>query len=123
MERFPAGVLSLALAGTVACGSADSNGPGPVDSLAALQPPCADPAPLLGGPDPRATGFIVVFHGTIDAELETARLAAAYGFQPRHVWTTALEGFSADLSREVVAGLRCESSVDFLEHNQVVSID
>jgi hypothetical protein len=65
----------------------------------------------------------VVFRASIDAERETAHLAAAYGFQPRYVWTAALEGFSADLSREVVAELRCVSTVDFIEHNQIYSLD
>jgi hypothetical protein len=65
----------------------------------------------------------VVFHPTIDAELEAARLAAAYGFQPRYVWTAALEGFSADLSRQIVAELRCVPSVEFIEHDQVYTLD
>lgn len=122
MERLVVGLLSLVLAGTAACGSSDSNDLGP-ESLAALQPPCGHPAPLLGAPDPRAPGYIVVFHATIDAEREAARLAAAHGFQPRYVWTAALEGFSADLTREVVAELRCVSTVDFMEHDQIYSID
>jgi hypothetical protein len=123
MGRLAVGVLSLTLAGTAACGSSDPSGPASAEPLAVLQPPCEHPAPLLGAPDPRAPGFIVVFHATIEAELETARLAAAYGFQPRYVWTAALEGFSADLSREVVAELRCVSSVDFVEHDQVYTLD
>lgn len=44
------------------------------------------------------------------AELETARLSAAHGFQPRHVGTAALEGFSGELTPQVVATLRCVSS-------------
>jgi len=122
MGRLAIGVLSIILAGTAACGSSDASGPGP-EPLAALQPACEDPAPLLGAPDPRAPGYIVVFHASVDAELETARLAAAHGFQPRYVWTTALEGFSGDLTLEVVAELRCVSSVDFIEHDQVYSVD
>jgi hypothetical protein len=88
-----------------------------------MPPVCEDPAPLLGMPDPRAPGYIVVFHASVDAELEAARLATAHGFKPRHVWTTALEGFSGDLTREVVAELRCVSTIDFIEHNQLYSLD
>jgi hypothetical protein len=76
----------------------------------------------MGAPDPRARGFIVVFHDSVEAELEAARLATMYGFQPRSVWTAALEGFSADLSREVVAELRCVPAVDYIEHEQVYTL-
>ncbi len=122
MRRSASGVLSIILAGTAACGSSDASGPA-AEPLSALQPACEDPAPRLGAPDPRAPGYIVVFHASVDAELETARLAAAHGFQPRYVWTAALEGFSGDLTREVVADLRCVSTVDFIEHNQFSSVD
>ena len=121
MRRLAVGLVLVAIAGTAACGSSDPTSPRQV-SLTALRPPCGHPAPLLGTPDPRAPGFIVVFHASIDAQRETARLAAAYGFQPRYVWTAALEGFSADLSREVVAELRCVSTVDFIEHDQIYSL-
>lgn len=123
MGRIPGEIVSLTLAATAACGSSDASGPGPAGSLSALRPPCEQPAPLLGTPDLRAPGFMVVFHGTVNAESEVARLAAAYGFQPRMVWTAALEGFSADLSRELVAELRCVSTVDFIEHNGVYTLD
>ena len=123
MERFRSSLLCFLVFGTVACGSSDATapGPGPVP-LPALQPLCARPAQLLGVPDPAAPGYIVVFHAGVDAETETARLAAAYDFQPRHVYTAALEGFSAELTREVVAELRCVSTIDYVEHNQVFAI-
>jgi hypothetical protein len=113
---------SIILAGAAACGSSEASGPTP-EPLSALQPACDDPAPLLGASDPRTPGYIVVFHTSVDAELETARLAAAHGFQPRYVWTASLEGFSGGLTREVVAELRCASTVDFIEHNQFSSVD
>ncbi len=120
MGRSKTGALCIVLA-VSACGSSEANGPG-AESSSALRPGCENPAPLLGAPDPRAPGHIVGFYYTVDAELETGRLAAAHGFQPRYVWTTALEGFSGDLTREVVAELRCVSTVDFIEHNQLYSL-
>jgi hypothetical protein len=74
-------------------------------------------------PDSRAPEYIVVFHSTVDAEQEAARLAAAYGFHPRYVWAAALEGFSAELTPETVAEIRCEPAVDYVEHDQVISLD
>jgi len=119
MERFRSGLLCFILVGAVGCGASDATAPGPEPVSLPL---CAQPARLLGAPDPAAPGYIVVFHASVDAGSETARLAAAHGFQPRHVYTAALEGFSADLSRELVATLRCVSTIDFIEHNQVFSI-
>ncbi|MBI4595991.1 MAG: beta-propeller domain-containing protein [Candidatus Tectomicrobia bacterium] len=84
-----------------------------------LQPACEDPAPLVGQPDPRAPSYIVGFHSTVDGEAETARLAAKYGFQPRSVFTS-IGGFGAELSREVVAELRCEPAVAYIEYDGVV---
>ena len=123
MEQFRSGLLCCVLVGAVGCGASDGTAPGPeAVSLPALQPLCAEPARLLGAPDPAAPGYIVVFHASVDAQAEAARLAAAHRFQLRHVYTTALKGFSADLSRELVATLRCVATIDFIEHNQVFTI-
>jgi hypothetical protein len=82
-----------------------------------VPPPCSDPAPLLGKFDPRAPGYIVAYHDSVDAQLETARLATAYGFVPTHVYQFAIRGFSADLAPEVVANMRCEATVRLLEYD------
>ena len=119
MERVSAGLVSIILAGAWGCGSSEASGPSPAETLAPSQPPCEQPRPLLGVPDVRAPGYLVIFHDTVDAEVEAARLAAAHGFRPRSVWTSALEGFSADLRREIVAELRCVSTVDYIEYNQI----
>jgi len=87
-----------------------------------VPPTCSDPAPLLGKVDPRAPGYIVMYNDGVDARLETARLAAAYGFVPAHVYEFAIRGFGADLTPEVVAGLRCEATIHSVEHNAVVHI-
>lgn len=91
--------------------------------LRVVPPPCAEPAPLLGNADPRAPGYIVVFADSVDARQETDRLAAAYGFQATHVYEFALRGFSARLTPEAVASVRCEPTVDSVEHDGVMSID
>ena len=115
--------LGLAMiAGTVACSSSEPTGPGP-ETLSGLRPSCEHPAPLLGRADPKVPSFIEVFHANVDAERETAPLIQEYGFQTRYVWTAALEGFSAPLSREVVAELRCVPTVDFIEHDQLYYLD
>jgi hypothetical protein len=119
LERFRSGLYCLMLLATVGCGASTATGPTPEP---ALQPPCAQPAQLLGAPDPAAPAYIVVFHGSVDATAETARLATTYSFQPRGVYTAALEAFSAELTREVVAELRCISTVDYIVHDQAITL-
>jgi hypothetical protein len=83
-------------------------------------PPCSDPAPLLGTPDPPAPGYIVMFKDGIDGRQEAERLAEHYNFELRHIYEFGQTGFSAEMPPEVVAALRCEPSVKYVEHNQVV---
>lgn len=87
----------------------------------APEPPCADSAPLLGTYDPAAPGYLVLFHDSVDAAAEAARLAGKYGFTTTDVWTTGVKGFAALLSPGIVAVLRCESSVVLIEHDGVVT--
>jgi hypothetical protein len=87
-----------------------------------LAPRCISPAPLLGQLDPTAPGYIVVFHDQVDAAAETRRLAANYGFTPAYIYTAALNGFSANLRSPVVAALRCEPSVAFVEYDAMGGI-
>jgi hypothetical protein len=61
-----------------------------------------------------------VLQPKIAVRAEVGRLAAKYGFTPRHVYEAALQGFSADLTPTAVAGIRCEASVTYVEHNAVV---
>ena len=81
------------------------------------QPPCDHPAPLNGTYDAAAPGFIVQYHGGVDAVAETKILAAKYNFTPTFVWTSALQGFAAQMSTQAVAGVRCEASVLEVEHD------
>lgn len=82
----------------------------------AQRPACPRPAPLAGRPHPAAPGYIVVYHDSVDALAETARLAGRYGVSPRHLYRTAVRGFSAELEPEVLQALRCEPSVNWVEH-------
>ena len=88
-----------------------------------VQPLCENPAPLLGQFDPQAPRYIVVYRAGVDAGAETDRLATKYGFQPRFVYTHALGGFSAELAPSVVAAVRCEATVDYMEFVQRFTID
>ena len=78
-----------------------------------VQPPCEHPAPLLG--NPAVSAYIVMYRDGVDATLETERLATKYGFQPRYVFTHGTGGFSAALTSQVLAEIRCEATIDFTE--------
>jgi hypothetical protein len=95
----------------VACTSPTDNNEGVLPPLLVLPPPCDNPAPLLGSPNPAVPRYFVVFHDTIETRAEVDRLAAQYGFQPRHVYEYVLNGFSAELPPQTLADLRCEPSV------------
>jgi hypothetical protein len=81
-----------------------------------LQPACEAPAPVYGTLDPASPGFIVTYRSGTDAAAETSRLAAWYGFTPRHVYQT-LPGFAAKLTPETVRGLRCEPATVHLTYD------
>lgn len=82
---------------------------------------CSEPAPLLGQKT-EAPGYIVAFRAGTNATRETARLAERYGFTPRHVYTHALLGFSAELTDAALAGVRCAATVESVEHNGIATI-
>jgi hypothetical protein len=65
--------------------------------------------------------FIVVYDDdTSDPDATTERLAAKYGFVTSYRYRYALKGFAANLSPAVVAGLRCEAGVAYIEEDQYV---
>jgi hypothetical protein len=47
-------------------------------------------------------------------------LAERYGFTPRFIFSS-LPGFSAELTNNALAGVRCEAVVRFVEYNGMVS--
>lgn len=112
-------LLLLALS-AAACGT---NPAGP-DPRFAITPSCSRPAPLHGEPDSRIPDhYIVVFKDGVNAPATASTLAERYGFQTRFVWEHALLGFSAVMSKEAVAGVRCESSIKYIEFDAVITID
>lgn len=119
MRILTAALLAAAL---TACSGSPTIAKTEIDrSAAAAQ--CAHPAALTGTPDPRTAGkYIVVFRDGTDAAATTARLAQKHGFQPRHVYQHALQGFSAPLTDTQLAGVRCEAEVKYVSHDGVASI-
>lgn len=87
-----------------------------------LAPQCERPATLYLQRLP-ASGWIVVFHWHVDAVLATERFSAKYGFTPAYVYQHALKGFSAELTPEALAGLRCEPEVSYVEQSSYVLPD
>ena len=79
---------------------------------------CAEPAPLFGEPSSgHEDDYFVCFKDGVDVAEEAARLAAAYGFMPKYVYTIIPCMAVRDLSQEIVAGLRCEPTVDHLTYD------
>ena len=62
----------------------------------------------------------MLFHDSLDANAETARLAARYGFATRNVYDTLVRGFTAEMSPSTLAALRCEPSVRSVDYNGVL---
>jgi hypothetical protein len=89
------------------------------DSQAVVQPDCGSPASLQLTPFDQ-DGWIVVFHAGTPAASTTAYLAQKYEFTPRSVYEHAMQAFSAELTPQVVAALRCESSVQVIYANAVI---
>ncbi|MEK6371742.1 MAG: hypothetical protein AABO58_03515 [Acidobacteriota bacterium] len=85
-----------------------------------VTPACATPAPLFLAPR-AADGWIVFYNDGVDTAATTAALAAKYGFTPSSVWVD-LRGFASELTQAMIAGLRCEPSVKFVEQNAYASI-
>jgi hypothetical protein len=72
--------------------------------------------------DPAKRGFIVEYKQEIDPVSTTARYARKYSFTPRSVWTLALNGFAADLSPKVLAGIRCEPEVRRIQPDTATNV-
>ncbi|HEX7831536.1 MAG TPA: hypothetical protein VF787_17905 [Thermoanaerobaculia bacterium] len=89
-----------------------------IPSNEVIAPGCAEPAPLALSEFP-ASGFLVLFDDDADATVRAPQLAAKYGFELLNVWTDALEGFYADLTPQMIAGIRCEADVKLVEENSV----
>ena len=86
---------------------------------------CESPAPLHLSPGEKVPdSYIIVFDEALEAPFERiAQLEKQYGFTSEFRWNAALKGFSAKLSPETVAALRCEADVDYIDENSRVEID
>ena len=85
-----------------------------------ITPACPNPAPLYLAARPTGD-WIVMFTDGIDAAQKTASLASKYGFIPKDIWE-AIRGFVAPLTPEIVAKIRCEPGVSFVEQNGIVKL-
>ena len=113
----------ISVGALLACGTSPVAPAQPPLTVEIVMPPCENPAPLFGHFDARAPGYIVDLRDGVDVAGETNRLAAKYGFAPTHVYTHVLGGFSADLTPKIVAALRCEVTLNFIEFNQLFTLD
>lgn len=86
------------------------------DDSKEIQPSCSEPARLNGKYDPAAPGYIVMLKNATDTKMEMARLAARFGFKVK-VPLEAISSFSAEMSPEVVAKLRCEPTIKSIDRN------
>ena len=102
-----------------ACSERDPVAVGPIE------PTCQTPAPLyIPETDAIPNEYIVVFADDVThADLVAAGLAAKYRFTPRDVWSgSGFSGFSATLKPSVVAALRCEAAVKYIEQNAIIHV-
>lgn len=91
---------------------------GPLDPGAVLVPPCWSPAPLLGSYTPGAPLYFIRLESGVDVTQEANRLARRYGFTVVHVYWTS-PTFTAALDSRVVAQVRCERTVRYLEYDGI----
>ena len=90
------------------------------DGLFDISPKCNNPAQLLGELDSEAPDYIIMFKDDVDPMDEVNRLSAYYNMQIQHVYVAkGIEGFTAQISDEIMDLLRCEPTIDFIEYNAV----
>ena len=82
-----------------------------------LAPACPHPADIFYYDNSPAPGWIVVYQEGVNVVDETARLAARHEFTPGHVYDVVLLGFSAILTPQQIAALRCEPSLKSIHQN------
>jgi hypothetical protein len=127
LDGDPSSVLVKASLPVYAFGSVIRGGNGdpqfvpPVEvresSELALQPACATPSPLTFASSP-APGWIVMLDNNVDATKRVPELAAKHGFTPRFTYTSALKGFSGELTPQQIAAIRCETDVRYVQQDQ-----
>jgi subtilisin family serine protease len=89
------------------------------------------PASAQGRPDfaygrsaPISGQYIVVFKKDVqNPASEAAQIARGAGGSVKHVYTSALKGFSASLPAAALEGVRRNPNVDYIEQDQTVSLN
>ena len=82
----------------------------------------ADAAPTPPGVS-AAAPYIVVLHDTADARAVAPAQASRLGFDLGHVYTSALQGYSATMSPAVAQALEASPTVKWVQEDRPVSID
>jgi hypothetical protein len=86
----------------------------------AVTPQCPNPAPLIFPPGIVRPGWIITYKAGTDTKTVTPALAAKYGFTP----TFTIGIFvAANLTPEMIAGLRCEPPVQSISQGSHVSLE
>jgi subtilisin len=83
----------------------------------------ADAAPTSPGVSTAAAPYIVVLHDTADARAVAPAQASRLGFDLGHVYTSALQGYSATMSPAVAQALEASPTVKWVQEDRPVSID
>jgi subtilisin family serine protease len=86
-------------------------------------PITATPGPILSNAEGKAIPdqYIVVLKD--DPSINASSVAQAVGAQPKHLYTTVLNGFAAQLDAGQLNALRNNPNVAYLEQDQEVSLD
>ena len=83
----------------------------------------ADAAPTSPSVSTAAAPYIVVLHDTADARAVAPAQASRFGFDLGHVYTSALQGYSATMSPAVAEALEALPAVRWVQEDRRVSID
>lgn len=83
---------------------------------------CPDPAPIDAPSSSDVPHeYFVDYRGGVDAQTETARLERKYGFTAEDIATYSYPGFSATLTDEQLARIRCEPTIVGVSRIHVVA--
>jgi hypothetical protein len=81
-----------------------------------IAPPCSQPAPLAHSEAPASPIYIFIFSDGVDADRLIDELALKYQFTPQYRFVgPPFQGFSALISQQTLASLRCEPAIARVE--------
>ena len=83
----------------------------------------ADAAPTSRSVSTAAAPYIVVLNNSADARAVAPAQASRFGFDLGHVYTSALQGYSATMSPAVAEALEASPAVRWVQQDRRVSID